>query len=1057
MVGFGAKRGTAPVWCAMMLVWRRLVLALLVLAALTAPALAQITLSPSTLPAPQAGAAYSQQITASGGAAPYAYAVVSGVLPVGLTLDITTGTISGTPRQVGTFNFAVMAVDDNFGSGSQAYSFTVSEPTLDLSPASSTLPVGTVGNSYAQTFSASGGMGIYEYILDVISGDLDDLTFDTSTGLLSGTPRSAGTASFQVTATDRSSVPGAVFTTAKIYSITFAFGRPAVIRVLAPGDGLYGVGTSFDRMTFRVLFDQPVFVTGTPSIQVIVGSATRAANYVSGSGTMELTFTYVVQSGDLDMDGVAVSAMALNAGRIRNVSGVDADTTLNSVGPTNGVLVDGNGIIVVDDSYTMQEDQQLVVSAANGVLTNDTGLNLTASMLAGPIHGFVALNPDGSFAYTPQANFFGTDSFQVQVSNGAYIANSTVTITVVPTTPVVSGVAPSQGPVAGGTVVTISGSDLLAVSDVRFGGVPASFTVNSDSSITATVPAGAGGAVDVSLTKGSAVATSVGGFTYLAPGGLSVADGASFSASGPVGGPFAPATKTWTLSNGGGSAIDVVVSGPGGVFDLAGATDGVPFTLAAGGSTDITVSLNAGADALAAGTVGGTIAFTNVTNGSGDTTRQVRLDVQAAALGSVTIRQETSGSDAVFGFRSATAGLNVAISTIGGVGQSAAIALPAGSYSVTGDDMSGAGYALVGLACNDSNSVGDVASRTARIVLEAGEALICTFTSRNSAEATTALIEDFLGSRAELILGNVPDGQRRIGRLNGNVSGGGSLGSALLGYLPGVVDGVPVGVSTSLAAIDAMAGNQEPGAFDAWFEGTFSLFDGGGPKDRFNSAALGADYLFSRDLLIGGFVQFDHLSRSFADSSASASGTGWLAGPYVTARLSDTLYLDLLAAGGQSSNRISPDGSYEDRFDATRYLLSAALEGQWSHENWTFSPRAQLSYFEETSDGYVDSLGVRIPAVTVGLGQLAVGPGIGYRLTLESGVVVDLGLRAEGVLEIANDAGLGLGELQGRLSGTVGFGLVGGANIGLSARLDGIGAGDGGNGSVGVRLSLPAR
>lgn len=451
------------------------------------------------------------------------------------------------------------------------------------------------------------------------------------------------------------------------------------------------------------------------------------------------------------------------------------------------------------------------------------------------------------------------------------------------------------------------------------------------------------------------------------------------------------------------------------------------------------------------------MAFVNQTNGSGNTTRQVSLEVEAAALGSVTIRQETSGSDAVFGFHSATAGLNVALSTANGVGQSAAIALPAGSYAVTGDDMSGAGYVLTGLACNDGDSLGDVASRMAKIELAAGEAVICTFTSVNSAEATTALIEDFLGSRAELILVNAPDEQRRIDRLNGNVSGGGFSGSALLGYLSGAADGAPLGVSTSLAAIDAMAGNQQQGTFDAWFEGTFSLFDSGGPRDRFNSAALGADYLLNPDLLVGGFVQFDHLSRRFADDPASISGTGWLAGPYVTARLSDNLYLDLLAAGGQSDNQISPDGSYEDRFDATRYLLSASLQGQWTHENWTFSPRARLSYFEETSESYVDSLGAGIPSVTVGLGQLAVGPGIGYRLTLESGVVVNLGLRAEGVFDIANDGGLALGDVQARLSGTVGLRLVGGANLGVSARLDGIGAGEGTKGSLGLTLSLPAR
>lgn len=1102
--------------------------------------------------------------------------------------------------------------------------------TIQVNPP--TLPGSTVGPFYTQTLSASGGTAPYTYA--VTGGALPaGLTLEPTTGVISGTPAAFGVANFTITATDSLSATGS-----RAYSLTITAAPVAVTSVTVPPARTYVLG---DALDFVVQFDATVFVTGTPRIALTIGASTRYANYISGSGTPTLRFSYPVQSGDADANGISVGALSANGGTIRSGTGVDAVLTLNSVGSTSGVLVDGNGIVAVDDSYTVQEDQQLVVSAANGVLANDTGLNLTASRTSGPTHGSVTLNPDGSFAYTPQANFFGTDSFQVQVSNGVYSANSTVTIAVVPTTPVVSGVAPSQGPVAGGTVVTISGSDLLAVSEVRFGGAPASFMVNSDSSITATVPAGTPGAVDVTLIKGSAVATSVGGYTYLAPGALSVADSGGFTAVGPVGGPFAPPSKTWTLSNTGGEAISVEVVAPGGVFELSGATSGTSFTLPPAASVDITLSLNAGANALPPGTVSGPITFFNLTNGIGHDLRAAILDVWQAepdltlsssanpaqlgeavsltavlhggfnpggtvsfrnggtllgsvpvsggqavlnlsdlpagthsitasysgdgnnlervspvlnqvvaglvpvvsvsssanparlgdsvsftavlsgganptgtisffdggtmlgsvavsggqavlnvsdlavgthaitasysgdasnvaavspalsqvveALGSVTIRQETSGSDAVFGFRSATAGLNVAVATVNGVGQSAAIALPAGSYAVTGDDMGGAGYVLTGLTCNDGDSLGDVASRTATIELAAGEAVVCTFTSVNSAEATTALIEDFLESRARLILANAPDEKRRFDRLNGRASGGGSVGSALLGYLPGVIEGGPVGISTSLGAIEAMAGNQQPGAFDAWFEGTFSLFEGDGAKDRFNSAAFGADYLLNPDLLVGGFVQFDHLSRRFADDAATASGSGWLAGPYVTARLSDNLYLDLLAAGGQSGNRISPDGSYEDRFDATRYLLSAALEGQWTHENWTFSPRVKLSYFEETSDGYVDSLGVDIPGVTVGLGQLAVGPGIGYRLTLDSGVVVDLGLRAEGVLEIANAGGLELGDFSGRLSGTIGFGLVGGANIGLSARLDGLGAGEGTAGSFGVTLSLPAR
>ena len=85
----------------------------------------------------------------------------------------------------------------------------------------------------------------------------------------------------------------------------------------------------------------------------------------------------------------------------------------------------------------------------------------------------------------------------------------------------ITSVSPNSGPVAGGTVVTISGSGFLGATVVNFGATAAaSFTVNSDSSITATAPAGAAaGAVDVTVTApGGTSATSVADvFTYVAP------------------------------------------------------------------------------------------------------------------------------------------------------------------------------------------------------------------------------------------------------------------------------------------------------------------------------------------------------------------------------------------------------------------------------------------------------------------------------------------------------------------------------------------------------------
>ncbi len=69
--------------------------------------------------------AYSQTVSASGGISPYTYAVTSGSLPTGISLNSSTGVISGTPSGTGTSSFTVTATDAHSYTGSQAYSVTI--------------------------------------------------------------------------------------------------------------------------------------------------------------------------------------------------------------------------------------------------------------------------------------------------------------------------------------------------------------------------------------------------------------------------------------------------------------------------------------------------------------------------------------------------------------------------------------------------------------------------------------------------------------------------------------------------------------------------------------------------------------------------------------------------------------------------------------------------------------------------------------------------------------------------------------------------------------------
>lgn len=112
----------------------------------------------------------------------------------------------------------------------------------------------------------------------------------------------------------------------------------------------------------------------------------------------------------------------------------DALAFSNVVTVTLNILAANDAPATVGDSYSLQEDTSLVVPAA-GVLTNDTDVDLDgllAVLIDGPAHGNVSLNADGSFSYTPVANYSGPDSFTYRANDGTVLGNvATVGLTVI--------------------------------------------------------------------------------------------------------------------------------------------------------------------------------------------------------------------------------------------------------------------------------------------------------------------------------------------------------------------------------------------------------------------------------------------------------------------------------------------------------------------------------------------------------------------------------------------------------------------------------------------------
>ena len=165
-------------------------------------------------------------------------------------------------------------------------------------------------------------------------------------------------------------------------------------------------------------------VTATSSNTTLVPNAPANLSFTGSGGSRTLTITPASnQSGTTT---ITVTVTATN-GRTAT------DTFDLTVGAVNDAPV-ANG-----DAYATNEDTPLTVTAALGVLANDTDADtppasLTAVLVAGPSNAAsFALNGDGSFSYTPNSNFFGGDSFTYKANDGTSDSNiATVTITVNP-------------------------------------------------------------------------------------------------------------------------------------------------------------------------------------------------------------------------------------------------------------------------------------------------------------------------------------------------------------------------------------------------------------------------------------------------------------------------------------------------------------------------------------------------------------------------------------------------------------------------------------------------
>ena len=512
-------------------------------------------------------------------------------------------TVDTTAPTVSSLSFTSSAGADNTYKAGDTVSVTVVFSEAVTVTGSPRIALAGLTSKYATYASGSGTTSIV-LSYTVASGDTDAdglaltaNTLELNSGTIADTAGNSATLTHSaVTAQSAHMVDTTAPTVSNVTSST--------------ANGTISVGGT---VSIQVTFTEAVTVTGTPQLTLETGTTDRVINYVSGSGTTSLTFTYTVQSGDssTDLDYVSTSALALNGGSIADTAGNTATLTLPTPGAAGSLSA--NKALVITWSPTKVVSARTPVGTASGaafttqpqvslqdsgsnVVTSDNSTVVTASVSAGAtLVGTTTATVVNGVATFTNLGISGTSGTSYTITYSASYGGSALTSatqSVTPTVGAATQLSITTQPVGGGAGAALSTQPVVKVLDSG-----SNVVTTSTASITVTASAGTLGGT-TTVTASSGVAT----FTNLTFAGTTSTNYTlSFASTGLT----SATSSNFTVSVGAATQLVLTTSAAGSAYGSAFTTQPVVEIRDAGGNK-VTTATNQVTASLSSGTVVGT-------------------------------------------------------------------------------------------------------------------------------------------------------------------------------------------------------------------------------------------------------------------------------------------------------------------------------------------------------------------------------------------------------------------------------------------------------------------